>query len=61
MSGGGKHLFNLESVKELYKSNGAEFLDDFYVNQAYKHNYLPELEIEYNHESGEMEYVTVVS
>ena len=39
MRGGGKHLFNLESVKELYKSNGAEFLDDFYINQAYKHKY----------------------
>ena len=30
---------DLERVKKIFESEGAEFLDDFYKNMAYRHNY----------------------
>ena len=33
-------IYNLDEVREIYEDAGAKFLDDFYVNQGYKHRYI---------------------
>jgi len=36
---GGSEKLNLDGVKLLFENNGCVFLDHFYVNSKYKHNY----------------------
>lgn len=36
---GGRRKFTLEEVKQVFASNGCEYLDDFYINHSHKHNY----------------------
>ncbi len=37
---GGRRKFTLEEVKQVFASNGCEYLDDLYVNHKHKHNYM---------------------